>query len=351
MTADVCTTIYKQPVILTTSFDPKTLKIVVEFDQVMLNQNVSSFDVNVDVSGPNSPYSVSWSASFSQKQFIVNFSMSPALLGDIGETVLLQLITVTKFKSEHEIPKAAPQQFTFSVAALSASESTKSGGSSASYMFIFTMLLSIGISVLTGGSMELMWSLANTLQILFYFGMLNLYFTPDLLAIYSFMKYSNFDNPLTDYISQIVISSFNFIQSPISSNFGSLGFSSSDIIGNCLDKLMMIFLIILLVGGLALLYFLCRNKTSRVANFIRKKDLSIRYEFISRFFSELAITLAVASLINIIYGSTSDVMGYIAYIISILCILGLFYLIAYLFIYPTVNYTYICEFPDKNERH
>ena len=289
LTADVCTTIYKQPVVLTTSFDPKTLKIVVEFDQVMLNQNVSSFDVNVDVSGPNSPYLVSWSASFSQKQFIVNFSMSPALLGGIGETVLLQLITVTKFKNEHEIPKAAPQQFTFSVAALSASESTQSGGSGASYMFIFTMLLSIGISVLTGGSMELMWSLANTLQILFYFGMLNLYFTPDLLAIYSFMKYSNFDNPLTDYISQITISSFNFIQSPISSNFGSLGFNSSDIIGNCLDKLMMIFLIILLVGGLALLYFLCRNKTSRVANFIRNKDLSIRYEFISRFFSELTI--------------------------------------------------------------
>ena len=181
--------------------------------------------------------------------------MSPALLGGIGETVLLQLITVTKFKSEHEIPKAAPQQFTFSVAALSASESTQSGGSGASYMFIFTMLLSIGISVLTGGSMELMWSLANTLQILFYFGMLNLYFSSDLIAVYGFLKFSNFDNPISDYISTFVKSILSFSSSNLGSNFGNLGFDSTNILALCLSKILFVVLIILIICIFAFLSY------------------------------------------------------------------------------------------------
>ena len=318
LTADVCTTIYKQPVVLTTSFDPKTLKIVVEFDQVMLNQNVSSFDVNVDVSGPNSPYSVSWSASFSQKQFIVNFSMSPALLGGIGETVLLQLITVTKFKNEHEIPKAAPQQFTFSVAALSASESTQSGGSGASYMFIFTMLLSIGISVLTGGSMELMWSLANTLQILFYFGMLNLYFSSDLIAVYGFLKYSNFDNPISDYISTFVKSILSFSSSNLGSNFGNLGFDSTNILALCLSKILFVVLIILIICIFAFLSYYWRDKNNRVVNFIKMQDKKMRYESFSRFIVELTLNLTVACLINIVFGAKYGLEDLIAYIVAVL---------------------------------
>ena len=150
-----------------------------------MNQTISSFDANVDVSGPNSPYTVSWSTSFSEKQLTVSFSVSPQLIGGVSETILLQLITVTKFKSEHQISMISPKQFTYTVSAFSASDSTQNGGSSASYMFILTMLLSLGISILTGGSMELMWSLANTLQILFYFGMLSLYFPPDLNHISS----------------------------------------------------------------------------------------------------------------------------------------------------------------------
>ena len=350
-TADVWTTIYPAPTIISDSFDSTKLQIIVGFDQVMMNQTISSFDANVDVSGPNSPYTVSWSTSFSQKQLVVSFSVSPLLIGGVGETILLQLITVTKFKSQYQISMKSPKQFTYTVSALAPNQSTQSGGSGASYMFIITMLLSLGISILTGGSMELMWSLANTLQILFYFGMLNLYFTPDLLAVYSFMKYSNFDNPVTDYLSQLIVTSISFVSTPISSNFGSLGFSSTDIIANCLDKLLMIFLIGMMVGLLTLLFFITRKKSSRFANFIKKKDMSIRYEFLSRFFVELTITLSVASLINIVYGQRQEAMDYIAYVLAVLWMAGLFLFSAYLMLYPFKHYTNIWEYPDKHERH
>ena len=75
---------------------------------------------------------------------------------------------------------AAPKLFEFSIGALSSSQSVESGGSGASYTFVFAMLISLGVSLFTGGSIELMWSLANTLQIIFFYGYLNLYFTPEL---------------------------------------------------------------------------------------------------------------------------------------------------------------------------
>ena len=67
-------------------------------------------------------------------------------------------------------------------------------------MLVIVMLLSIGVSLITGGSIEIMWSLANTLQVMFYYKLLNLYFSPELSTMFYYMRYSNFDNPAFEWI-------------------------------------------------------------------------------------------------------------------------------------------------------
>ena len=197
---DVCKTIYSTPVIKSNTFDQALLIIVIEFDKVMKKQNITLFDMELDVFGPNSPYTVSWSTEFDKNILKISFTWNPILLGGIGEKVQLQLINVLAFKSEYDISMEASKVLEYTVNALSSSSSVQSGGSGASYTFIFVMLISLGVSLFTGGSVELMWSLANTLQIIFFFGYFNLYYTPELLTVFSYMKFSNFDNPIFEYI-------------------------------------------------------------------------------------------------------------------------------------------------------
>ena len=129
---DVWVTTYSPPVIKSNSFDSKTLQITVEFDQVMKNQNLTDFDMTIDISGPNSPYDISWSSKFDKKNLVISFSSTPVLLGGLGEIIRLQLIDVKKFNSEHDISMLASSLFTFEVTGLPPSDSAKSGGSSAS---------------------------------------------------------------------------------------------------------------------------------------------------------------------------------------------------------------------------
>ena len=344
-------TVYPRPKVILSTLDPIKLQIIVEFDQMMLNQSITDFDINLDVAGPNSPYSVTYKATFLNDKFIIDFSMTPSFLGGVGEMVLLQLLTVTKFKSDRLIPMLSPAVFNFQVGVLAASESSQSGSSSASYMFIVTMLISLGISLVTGGSMELMWSLANTLQMLYYFGMLDLNFPSDLNAVYDFLKYSNFDNPATDFIKQQSIVLIQFANSPVNTNFGSIGFGSTDILANCLSKLFIVALLISAAVLFGVIAYKWKDSNSRLIKFIKNQDKKLRYESISRFVLELTLNFAVASLINLIYWERSNAQDIIGMIVACLTLIGLLYFLIYLFIYPVMYFESIKNEPEKHVRH
>ena len=367
---DICKSIYDSPYVNSTIYDSKINKITIVFSESMLNQNITKDYLNLDILGPNEPYNISWNSTFEKNSFIVSFTSSPVLFGGIGETIVLQLNEVSKFKSSNKIPMKSSKEYKFIVESFTPSESVQSAGSGASYTFIITMVLSLGISVLTGGSIELMWSLANTLQIMFFFGMLKLNFSSDLILMYSYMKYSNLDNPVSDFLSEKISSFVNLMKNPVSDNFNNLGFESTEVISNCLDKLFMILFMLSLLFILYILYLLVKNKSNWFANFIKRKEIDFRYEGISRFFVELILFISVANFINLTFGSFSDPISKFSFIKNFspfltkqqrICLLRysisaalLFWtllLVVYFYLYPFVYYESIWEFPDKHERH
>ena len=349
--ADVWATIYPAPKVTGSKFDPTLSQITINFDQIMLDQNMTGIDINLDASGQNSPYSISYTTNFTNNQFIVSMIVTPIFLGGIGETVLLQLLTTTKFKSEHLIPMSIPQEFKFTVPSLTASDSVQSGGSSASYMFIITMLVSLGISILTGGSMELMWSLANTLQMLYFFGMLDLYFPSDLNSVYEFLKYSNFDNPATDYIKELSISLIQYANSPVNTSFSNFGFGSTDILANCLSKILLVMIILIITILLGVIAYKWKDRDSKIIKFIKKQDKKLRYESFSRFIIELVLNFSIASMINIVYGNKNGALNIIGLVVAWITLLGLFILLVYLFLYPFIYFEDIKIDPEWHERH
>ena len=97
----------------------------------------------------------------------MRYLVNPGIIGGAGELLTLTLEDVTSFKSQNLIPISTPYEYEYTFEAIETSEGAQAAGAGMSYTFIFTFLLSMLVSVLTGSSMELMWSLANTLQIIF----------------------------------------------------------------------------------------------------------------------------------------------------------------------------------------
>ena len=218
-------------------------------------------------------------------------------------------------------------------------------------MFIFIMLLSIGVGIITGGSLELMWSLANTLQVMFFFGMLSLYYSSELKATFSYMKYSNFDNPAFEFIRSKVVIAFTFVKATLPSGFSEFGYSSVSIVINFFDKLIMIALFIIFVVIIYIMSVWLKNKSGKIANFIKRKDIDIRYEGLSRFFMEFLLNLSIVNFINLIYGDFNGAFDAISYLISIFFTIVTFFMIGYCFAYPAFYYSQIWTHPDFHERH
>ena len=137
---DIWRSIYSNPNILSCSFDVLKYQIIVEFDQIMKNQEITLFDMSIDILGQNSPYSVTWSSIFDKKNLIINFNSSPLILGGIGEKIRLQFSNALAFKSEHDLSIAELKLFEYEVSFIPSSELVQSGSSGVSYTFVFAML-------------------------------------------------------------------------------------------------------------------------------------------------------------------------------------------------------------------
>ena len=317
----------------------------------MMNQNLTFLDLQLDIFGMNSPYFVSRNSKFKNQTLTIDLTSTPTLLGGIDEIIILQLDNVLSFKSEHDIPINSPKVFRFNVGAFSSSQSVQSGGSGASYTFVFTLMISLGVSLFTGGSIELMWSLANSLQIIFYFGYIRLYYTPELLIVFSYMKFSNFDNPIFEYIRNKTYSLLTKFKISSLSSDQLFGLSSSSIVINFMDKILIILWTIFLIIWILLLKYFWRNKSNKVANFIRKKEIELRYEGLSRFYFEIVLNLSFLAFYNMTYGSLNNLFDVVSYICAGLFLIFVFYTIIYSFAYPTYYYEDIWVYPDFHERH
>lgn len=244
LTADTCTSIYYPPIVEKDELNTNTMEVTFTWNDTMIDYAISDLDLVMVINGPSEPYSVQWTSKFSSNVLVLGFSSSPALIGGVGETLMIEFSNTNAFKSGEQIPISSSKIFNYNFDEISPSATSQSANSGAGYTFVITMAISLGVSLLTGGSMELMWSLTNTLQIIFFFGMLNLYYSAELKEIFVFMAFSNFDNPATRYLTSLVMGGFSFISSPVSTKFNAAGFHSTDIVSNSFDKIFMVFLLI-----------------------------------------------------------------------------------------------------------
>ncbi|CAI2358774.1 unnamed protein product [Moneuplotes crassus] len=349
---DVCHSKYFPPIILKNAHNSQIQEITYTFNDTMKNVSFTDEDIGCEFYGPSSDYTVSCNAALeSDSKLKIKYSISPPIIGGVGELLLVKFYKVESFKSENLIPISTSFEYKYQFTTVEASEQAQATGEGASYTFVFSFGVSLVVSVLTGGSMELMWSLANTLQIVFILGLLNLYYPPNLSVIFSYLKYSNFDNPVTQALSSFAFKSINIIDSPISAEFEKLGFSSTNFLKNSLDKVFLLLLLGLFVLIIYLMFRCLKKKSTWFAKKIQKLDLALRYQSCTRLIVEMSMNLSVSAFINIFYDNPNGTIGLCSYILAVSLLILMAFIAIYVTIFPIYFYIDIKIVPHLFERH
>lgn len=137
------------------------------------------------------------------------------------------------------------------------------------------------------------------------------------------MNYANFDSPATKFLGELLVQSVKLVSTPVNSRFEHLGFRSTSIVVNSMDKVLMIFLLFLSTPAVFLLFLIMKAKSHWFARLIKRVDMSLRYEYTSRFIVEMSMSLGVSSFINIMYGQTENAIDWISIALALLIIIGI----------------------------
>lgn len=201
--------------------------------------------ISLSMTGDQAPYTTGYSAKFiSSTKLSLSYSISPQVIGGMNEVLTITLVDTTAFTNTNGILLSSPISLQIPLNKVAAAASVEGAGQSSSYMFLGTFAISIAAGVLAGGSMEMMWSMANTLQIIYFLGLLALYYPPHTLTVFKYIAYANFENPLFGYASQLLFGNSFFIDNPINDSFDDLGFGSTNFVANASDTIPAILLML-----------------------------------------------------------------------------------------------------------
>ena len=178
--------------------------------------------------------------------------MSPELVNFVTLNVIINFKQTEAFMNTRNVAIQSQEDIIVSIDDNQVSSSAEASAKSASYTFLIYVAISFGISLITGGSLELMWSLTNTLQIISFLSLLDLYYPKGINLVFKYMKFANFNNQILSYLT-ILIFGGNFDKNPVNARFKDTGFDSYNFVSNGSDIIPVILLLLLFSPLLILL--------------------------------------------------------------------------------------------------
>jgi cysteine-rich repeat protein len=179
---------YKQP-IAEISYLSKINELTIKFTEPMENIDVmDKSNLNLTITGPMAPYQFTYKAGFEDEYtMMVNITMTSQMAGDDEDLYTLYFNTDV-FVSKYE-PKLITKKlygFLYKVPILPDVVGTIGAG--ANNIMSITLVALVGSNVLLGQSSELLWGFMNTIQIMFFFPLLMLYYPDHLVTILTYLK-------------------------------------------------------------------------------------------------------------------------------------------------------------------
>jgi hypothetical protein len=157
--------------------------------------------------GINSDFIVdfSWSASYSTSTTLdVNLSINSALQG--GEELTIKLINSKKFRSPTGgcvKPSNFKKSLESSLSSTAASAKAASGLSM--YLIMGGMMVMFGLLIFCGTSLEMIWSLINTLQLISFLPIMISYYPEHVKVMFEILEFSNMEiSFFSDFFKSII---------------------------------------------------------------------------------------------------------------------------------------------------
>jgi len=208
---------------------------------------IENFDynnsINISVTGPLSPYKYSSSAFFiDNKTLSMKISVDSKMIGNKQEKYLITLNNET-FKTDEGI---ALQNNTLSGPLHRVSifdKSIQQLGSSGNSLLSTTIVAFITTQVMLSDSIEMLWGFINTLQIMYFWPVLSLYYPDNVREM--LIKFSSaklqVSFPLVDIAQRQVKLAYYIDQPPLNENFEDIEYESTSILVNGFDFMRLLF--------------------------------------------------------------------------------------------------------------
>jgi len=208
---------------------------------------IENFDydnsINFSVTGPLSPYNYSSSALFiDNKTLSMNISVASKMVGNKQEKYMITLNN-KNFKNEEgiELKNNTLSGSLYRVSFFD--KSIQQLGSSGNSLLSTTIVAFITTQVMFSDSIEMLWGFINTLQIMYFWPVLSLYYPDNLREM--LIKFSSaklqVSFPLVDIAQRQVELAYYIDQPPLNENFQDIEYESTSILVNGFDFMRLLF--------------------------------------------------------------------------------------------------------------
>jgi hypothetical protein len=271
----------------------------IKFNETMHMTEIEQGDIKIQIYGPEDTYSLTWIAKFTNSATVtVDLNIKTELVGYNSEKVVLEFINLEKFKSANTGRYVNTDgELSGYLKKTEASAASKSLGQTTFYIFLISIALS-AVSSFGGNSMELIWCLMNTLQILYFISIINVRYPSHLENFFEYLGIVNADNEYISMFTYLFVSENKFTRGEVSEKVGDKAFFIS-----WSDKIPILFIIysIFILTFIFDIFNPRRNKP--IIKFIMKTVDYFKYNFFLRFGMEMILELLINTLINIYFVS------------------------------------------------
>lgn len=167
-------------------------------------------------------------------------------------------------------------------------------------------------SMLLGSSMEAMWSLISTCQLLFFLGLVSVYYPKNILKFFTYLGMANVDNVFLTMLTQAAIVGNNHDnRQPINYRYNEMGYQKISILENISD---LVALALLMILGTIFVVFMSLFKKLKTVKFLGPLLLKLQKMFmfnaIFRLLLEGCCDLLLSALIELNYTYTTGIISH-----------------------------------------
>ena len=197
----------------------------------MIETTIESSDLFIRVFGPEDIYNFDYTAEYTDNTTVtvyINFQTS--IQGYEKELIVVEFANTDKFVS-HYSSRAISIENEQSGYLNKQNNQGNTGifGQSAMYIFLISIIIAI-VSSFGGNSMEMIWGLMNTLQIIYFISYIYVEYPSDLDGFLEYLGWANANNEYLSELSYLALSQEHFSDEIVNEKIGEKSFyiNSSD---------------------------------------------------------------------------------------------------------------------------